>query len=104
MFERWDTKKGASKMIPIVYETHTTSYEQHRDRIHELADFFATSIKLETESLYRSGLIDPAMYSRHSNDLGKILVRAAIERTKDDGPLVLHTQRERSEVRNLEKA
>ncbi len=91
-------------MLPISYETHTTSYEQHRDRIHDMADFFATSLKLEAERLYRSGMINPAMYSRHDHALGKILLRAAIERTKEDGPLMMHTQRMRSDARNLEKA
>ena len=85
----------------MTYETHTTSYEQHRDRLHGLVDLFAVTVKNETENLYRSGMIDPAQYDRYTADLSIILIRAALERVTDSGMLHLHTKEARREVKNL---
>jgi len=83
---------------------HTTSYEQHRNRINQLADLFSSILKLETECLYRSGMIDPAMYSQHGTELAVILLRSAIERVKNSGPLKHYTTGMQDAARNLENA
>ena len=85
----------------MTYETHTTSYEQHRDRLGSLVDLFAVTVKNEAERLYKSGMMDPAQYSRHDSELAIILIRAALERVTDSGMLHLHTKEARREVRNL---
>lgn len=56
-----------------------------QDKINELVDLFASSLKVECERLYRSGAIDVDSYNHADHYfLPKILVTAAILRRKDD--------------------
>ena len=70
-------------------------------KVSELVDAFAANLKLEVEKLYRSGFINVEKYDSFEYALPKILVSAAIERTKDDfGPAPWDKSR-RKEVANL---
>ena len=55
-----------------------------QDKINELVDLFASSLKVECERLYRSGTVDVDRYNPDHYILPKILVTAAILRRKDD--------------------
>ena len=55
-----------------------------QEKINELADLFAASLKEECERLYRSGAVDVGSYDPDHYILPKILVTAAILRRKDD--------------------
>ena len=54
-----------------------------QDKITELVDLFASSLKAECERLYRSGTVDVDSYDPDHYTLPKILVTAAILRCKD---------------------
>ena len=55
-----------------------------QDKINELVDLFAASLKAECERLYRSGAVDVDSYDADNYILPKVLVTAAIRRRKDD--------------------
>lgn len=55
-----------------------------QDKINELVDLFASSLKVECERLYRSGAVDVESHDPDKYALPKILVTAAILRCKDD--------------------
>ena len=55
-----------------------------QDKINELVDLFASSLKVECERLCRSGAVDVGSYDPDNYVLPKILVTAAILRRKDD--------------------
>ena len=55
-----------------------------QDKINEIVDLFASSLKVECERLYRSGAVDVDRYDPDHYVLPKILVTAAILRRKDD--------------------
>ena len=55
-----------------------------QDKINELVDLFAASLKAECERLYRSGAVDVDSYDADNYVLPKLLVTAAILRRKDD--------------------
>ena len=55
-----------------------------QDKIHELVDLFASSLKVECERLYRSGAVDVDSYDADDYILPKLLVTAAILRGKGD--------------------
>ena len=70
-----------------------------QDKINELADLFAASLKEECERLYRSGAVDVDRYNPDHYILPKILVTAAILRRKD-AFVPLHKQQVET-VKNL---
>ena len=55
-----------------------------QDKINELVDLFASSLKVECERLYRSGAVGVDSYDADNYILPKILVTEAILRCKDD--------------------
>ena len=55
-----------------------------QDKINELVDLFAASLKVECERLCRSGAVDANSYDPDYYVLPKLLVTAAIRRRKDD--------------------
>ena len=55
-----------------------------QDKINELVDLFAASLKAECERLYRSGAVDVDSYDADNYILPKVLVTVAIRRRKDD--------------------
>ena len=72
-----------------------------QDKINELVDLFASSLRVECERLYRSGAVDVDRYDLDQYVLPKILVTAAILRLKDEfSPL--HKQQTET-VKNLTK-
>lgn len=78
----------------MLYNTKT------QGKVNELAELFASSIKIESERLYRSGLIDHEKFDQGQYALAKILVTAAIHRLKDDfSPL--HDRQLQREIKNL---
>ena len=55
-----------------------------QEKINELVDLFAASLKEECERLHRSGAVDVDSYDPDNYALPKLLVTAAILRRKDD--------------------
>ena len=70
-----------------------------QEKINELADLFAASLKEECERLYRSGAVDVDRYNPDHYILPKILVTAAILRRKD--AFVPFTKERKRAVKNL---
>ena len=56
----------------------------HKFKIHELAETMATALKIECETLYRSGAINIESYDKDNYALAKILITAAMERLKNN--------------------
>lgn len=71
-----------------------------QDKINELVDLFASSLKVECNRLYRSGAVDVDRYDQDQYVLPKILVTAAILRLKDEfAPL--HDKQQVAAIKNL---
>ena len=73
-----------------------------QDKINELVDLFAASLKVECERLYRSGAVDADRYDEDNYILPKILVTAAILRRKDDYSPFTKKEHKRT-VKSLER-
>lgn len=72
-----------------------------QDKINELVDLFASSLKVECERLYRSGAVDVDSYDPDLYILPKVLVTAAILRRKGDySPF---TKEHKRAVKNLRR-
>ena len=73
-----------------------------QDKINELVDLFASSLRVECERLYRSGAVDVESYDPDHYALPKILVTAAIMRRKDEfAPLLDNKGRHKRTIENL---
>ena len=73
-----------------------------QEKINELVDLFAASLRVECERLYRSGAVDVESYDPDHYALPKILVTAAILRRKDDfAPLLDNKGRHKRTIENL---
>ena len=70
-----------------------------QNKINELVDLFASSLKAECERLYRSGTVDVGSYDPDNYALPKLLVTASILRCKD-AFVPLHKQQVET-VKNL---
>ena len=73
-----------------------------QDKINELVDLFASSLKVECERLYRSGAVDVESYDPDKYALPKILVTAAILRLKDEFAPLFNKDHKRT-IKNLAK-
>lgn len=72
-------------------------------KIAELTELFCSTLKVECEKLYRSGMIDTDSYDKGQYALAKILLSASIKRLQDDfAPL--HSKGMMKEVKNLVSA
>lgn len=74
-----------------------------QEKVKELADLFCSSIRLESERLYRSGMIDPLHFDRDQYVLAKVLLTASIKRLQNDF-YPYHSEVFNKLVKNLEKA
>ena len=72
-----------------------------QDKINELVDLFASSLKVECERLYRSGAVDAGSYDADNYILPKLLVTAAILRCKDAFAPFLSDKESKSTVESL---
>ena len=72
---------------------------KHQDKINEIINSHAANLRLECERLYRSGMIDPEQFNPDEYVLAKILLTAAIDRTKYDWRPLDNGYRQ--EVKNL---
>ena len=70
-----------------------------QDKINELVDLFAASLKEECERLCRSGAVDVGSYDPDNYVLPKLLVTAAILRRKDE--FAPFTKERKHTVKNL---
>lgn len=57
---------------------------EHQEKINELVDAYASTLKVRAQSLYSSGAIDVERFSVDEYALAKILLTAAIYDTKDN--------------------
>lgn len=56
---------------------------KYQDKCHELIDSISSTMKIEVERLYNSGMIDVDLFSIDEYALAKVLVTAAMHRLKD---------------------
>jgi hypothetical protein len=57
---------------------------EHQEKVGELIDAMASTLRITAQRLYRSGAIDPDRYSVDEYALAKLLVTAAMYRHRDD--------------------
>jgi hypothetical protein len=74
-----------------------------QDKVNELVDLFASSLKLECQRLYHSGGIDITRFNFDQYPLSKVLLTAAIHRMKDEYAPPIHNPKLRDDVINLIK-
>ena len=72
-----------------------------QEKINELVDLFAASLKVECERMYRSGAVDVGSYDPDKYILPKLIVTAAILRCKDAFAPFPTDKESKSTVENL---